>query len=168
MQHHGLKPDSNKAFLTVEGHRLDNLPVPSMPWRPCSGVHPWRPCPGVPCPGVLALIVFVLLNINYRQIKSTWLIMDNSWTILLWSGSIKSWSRIGSFSSFIDLHWRISLTCTSKAWLTWKLLVQLFGIGGQLPPLIMRLLLSSWSRPTGLCFLLFSIIQACTYMCSSN
>jgi len=29
MQHHELKLDSNKANLTVEGHRLDNLPVPS-------------------------------------------------------------------------------------------------------------------------------------------
>jgi len=26
--------NSNKANLTVEGHRLDNYPVPSMPWRP--------------------------------------------------------------------------------------------------------------------------------------
>ena len=34
-QYHELKLDSNKANLTVEGHRLDNLPVPSMPWRPC-------------------------------------------------------------------------------------------------------------------------------------
>jgi len=25
-----------KANLTAEGHRLDNLPVPSMPWRPCT------------------------------------------------------------------------------------------------------------------------------------
>jgi len=30
MQHHELKLDSNKANLTVEGHRLDNLPVPSI------------------------------------------------------------------------------------------------------------------------------------------
>jgi len=28
--------DSNKANLTAEGHRLDNLPVSSMPWRPCT------------------------------------------------------------------------------------------------------------------------------------
>jgi len=36
MQHHELKLDSYKANLTVEGHWLDNLPVPSMPWRPCT------------------------------------------------------------------------------------------------------------------------------------
>jgi len=33
-----LKLDSNKANSTAEGHRLDNLPVPSMPWRPCTDV----------------------------------------------------------------------------------------------------------------------------------
>jgi len=48
-----LKLDSNKANLTAEGHRLNNLPVPSMPWRPCTDM------------------CFFLLNINYRQIKST-------------------------------------------------------------------------------------------------
>ena len=47
MQSHELKLDSNKANLTVEGHRLDKLPVPSMPWRPCTN------------------LCFVLLNINY-------------------------------------------------------------------------------------------------------
>jgi len=31
MHHHELKLDSNKANLTAEGHRIDNLPVPSMP-----------------------------------------------------------------------------------------------------------------------------------------
>jgi len=36
-----------------QGHRLDNLPVSSMPWRPCTN------------------LCFFLLNINYRQIKST-------------------------------------------------------------------------------------------------
>ena len=35
IQHHELKLDRNKANLTVEEHRLDNLLVPSMPWRPC-------------------------------------------------------------------------------------------------------------------------------------
>jgi len=50
MQQHKLKLDSNKANLTVEGHRLDNFPVPSMPWRPCTD------------------LCFFLLNINYRQI----------------------------------------------------------------------------------------------------
>ena len=34
IHHHELKLDSNKANLTAEGHRLDNLPAPSMPWRP--------------------------------------------------------------------------------------------------------------------------------------
>jgi len=29
-----LDSNNNKANLTAEGHRLDNLPVPSMPWRP--------------------------------------------------------------------------------------------------------------------------------------
>ena len=29
---------SIKANLTAEGHRLDNLPVPSMPWRPCTNL----------------------------------------------------------------------------------------------------------------------------------
>jgi len=53
MQHHELKLDSNKASLTAEGHRLDNLPVPSVPWRPCTN------------------LCFFLLNINYCQIKST-------------------------------------------------------------------------------------------------
>jgi len=54
MHHHELKLDSNKTNLTAEGHRLDNLPVPSMPcWRPCTN------------------LCFFLLNINYRQIKST-------------------------------------------------------------------------------------------------
>jgi len=48
-----LKLGSNKANLTAEGHRLDNLPVLSMPWRPCTD------------------LCFFLLNINYRQIKST-------------------------------------------------------------------------------------------------
>ena len=38
MQHHELKLDSNKANLTVEGHRLDNRPVLSMPWRPCTNL----------------------------------------------------------------------------------------------------------------------------------
>jgi len=42
-----------KANLTAEGHRLDNLPVPSMPWRLC--IH----------------LCFFQLNINYHQIKST-------------------------------------------------------------------------------------------------
>jgi len=54
MHHHELKLDSNKASLTAEGHRLNNLPVPSMPWRPCSN-----------------LCFFFKLNINYRQINST-------------------------------------------------------------------------------------------------
>jgi len=53
MQPHGLKLGSNKANSTVEGHRLDNLPVPSMPWHPCT------------------ILCFFLLNINYCQIKST-------------------------------------------------------------------------------------------------
>ena len=48
--HHELKLDSYKTNLTVEGHRLDNLPVPSMPWRPCTNLF------------------FFELNINYRQI----------------------------------------------------------------------------------------------------
>jgi len=39
MHHHELKLDSNKANLTAEGHRLDNLPVPSMPWRPCTDLY---------------------------------------------------------------------------------------------------------------------------------
>jgi len=56
MQHHELKLDSRKADLTVEGHRLNNLPVSSMPWRPCTN------------------LCFFLLNINYRQIKSTQLL----------------------------------------------------------------------------------------------
>jgi len=57
MQHQELKLDSNKANLTVEGHRLYNLPVPSMPsWRPCTN------------------LCFFLLEINYRQIKSSHLI----------------------------------------------------------------------------------------------
>jgi len=39
MQHYELKLDSNKAHSAVEGHRLDNLPVPSMPcWRPCTNL----------------------------------------------------------------------------------------------------------------------------------
>ena len=33
-----LKLDSNKTNLTAEGHRLDNFPVPSMPWRPCTNL----------------------------------------------------------------------------------------------------------------------------------
>jgi len=53
MHHHELKLDSNKANLTAEGHRLDNLPVPSMPWRPSTD------------------LCFFQLNINYRQIKTT-------------------------------------------------------------------------------------------------
>jgi len=63
MQHHELKLDSNKANLTAEGHRLDNLPVPSMPWRPYTNLF------------------FFLLNINYRQIKSTQL-MENTSNLL--------------------------------------------------------------------------------------
>jgi len=63
MQHLELKLDSNKVNLTVEGHRLNNLPVPSMPWRPCTN------------------LCFFLLNINYRQINSTQLISNitHSW-----------------------------------------------------------------------------------------
>jgi len=34
MHLHELRLDSNKAHSTVEGHRLDNLPVPAMPWHP--------------------------------------------------------------------------------------------------------------------------------------
>jgi len=44
--------------------------------------------------------------------------------------------------SFVDLNWRISLAYTSKAWLTWKLLVLLSELGEQmtpLPPLATRL-----------------------------
>ena len=37
--------------------------------------------------------------------------------------------RIGSSSSFVDLHWIIPLSCTSQAWLPWKITAQLFGIG---------------------------------------
>jgi len=53
MHHHELKLDSNKANITAEGRRLDNLPVPSMPWRPCTD------------------LCFFQLNIYYREIKST-------------------------------------------------------------------------------------------------
>jgi len=53
MQHHELKLDGYKANLTVEGHRLDSLRVPSVPWHPCTN------------------FCFFLLNINYREIKST-------------------------------------------------------------------------------------------------
>ena len=60
MQHHQLKLDRNKANLTVEGQRLDNLPVPSMPWHSCSN------------------LCFFLLNINYRQIKLTQPILNNT------------------------------------------------------------------------------------------
>ena len=42
----------------------------------------------------------------------------------------------GFLSSFVDLHWRIYLAYTSKASLTWKLIVLLSELGGgQLPPL---------------------------------
>jgi len=39
-------------------------------------------------------------------------------------------------STFVELHWRISLAYTSKAWLTWKLLLLLpeLRVWGQLPP----------------------------------
>jgi len=38
MHQHEMKLDSNKTNLTAEGHRLDNLLVPSMPWRPCTNL----------------------------------------------------------------------------------------------------------------------------------
>jgi len=38
MQQQKLKLKINKAYLTVEGHRLDNLPVPAMPWLPCTNL----------------------------------------------------------------------------------------------------------------------------------
>ena len=53
-----------------------------------------------------------------------WLIVGNWWTTLLWSGSTKGWSK-GRFRNFVDLRWSISLTYTSKAWLSWSFLVQL-------------------------------------------
>ena len=54
MQHHELKLGSNKTNLTVEGHRLDNLPVPSIP-------------------GLLALICFFLAEyqLSPNKINST-------------------------------------------------------------------------------------------------
>jgi len=55
--------------------------------------------------------------------------------------------RIVSSSSFVDLRWGISLPYTSKAWLTWKYLVQLFAIGGRLhwfPPWL-RACPQSWN-----------------------
>ena len=61
MHHYELKLDSNKANLTAEGHRLDNLPVPSMPSRPRTD------------------LCFFQLNINYRQIKTTQL---HRWTFI--------------------------------------------------------------------------------------
>ena len=48
MHHHELKLDSNKANLTAEGHRLDNFPIASMPWHPCTD------------------LCFFQLNINYE------------------------------------------------------------------------------------------------------
>jgi len=64
-----------------------------------------------------------------------WLIMDNWWTIVLWSGSTKGWcNSLGSVSSLVNLHWSISLAYTSKAWLPKKYLVQLSELWGQLPP----------------------------------
>ena len=44
--------------------------------------------------------------------------------ILLWSGWTKNWSKLGSLSYFVDLHWSIYLPYTSKASITWKNLVQ--------------------------------------------
>jgi len=45
-----LKLDNNKANLTVGGHLLDNLPVPSMPWCGCLEMVPhinkWSPIDG--------------------------------------------------------------------------------------------------------------------------
>jgi len=62
-------------------------------------------------------------------------LFNNGQLVLLWSGSSKSWSRIDFLSSFIDLHWHISLAYTTKDWLTWKLLVLFSELGGWLSPL---------------------------------
>ena len=45
------------------------------------------------------------------------------------------WMRRGFLSSFVDQHWTFSLTFTSKAWLTWKCMVQLFRTRGRLATL---------------------------------
>ena len=66
-------------------------------------------------------------------VHNVWLIMDNWWTTVIWSGSTKLCNRFRKH--FGDLRWNISLACTSKVWLTWKFLVQLWELGGQLLPL---------------------------------
>jgi len=53
---------------------------------------------------------------------------------------------MGFLSSFADLNWRIYLACTSKTWSTWKLIVLLSELGGQLPPLPPWL--RAWPQPT--------------------
>jgi len=79
MQHHELKLDGYKANLTVEGHRLDSLRVPSMPWHPCTN------------------FCFFLLNINYREIKSTQLNLHPtlttclSWCFILTRCCVPNW-----------------------------------------------------------------------------
>ena len=45
-----------KLKLAVEGHRLDNLPVPSVPWRPCTN---------------LCFSCWILFVAKYNQLNST-------------------------------------------------------------------------------------------------
>ena len=55
-------------------------------------------------------------------------------------------NRIGSSSSLDDLLWSISFAYTAKAWLTWKTLVQRFGIDGPFSWLPFWLPAWLWSR----------------------
>jgi len=82
------------------------------------------------------------------HVHNVWLIMDNWWTIVLWSGSTKGWcNRFRLAVSLICAKVRISLAYASKAWLFQKCLVQLSKLGeGKLTPL-RPLWLSSWLPP---------------------
>jgi len=66
-----------------------------------------------------------------------WLTIDNGLTIMLWSGSTESWSRIGFLKHFLALHWSICLAYLHiKTWLTWKFLFQLLEFGRAIDPIL--------------------------------
>jgi len=72
-------------------------------------------------------MAWILQHLHYTQCLTNHGKLINH---MFWSVSTKSWNRIVFLSCFVDLHWRISLAYTSKAWLIWKLLVLLSELGG--------------------------------------
>ena len=96
MQHHELKLDSNKVNSTVEGHRLGQLPVPSMPWRLCTNL----------CFSCLILIITKSTQLNNNSLQ--WIIRNLDWC--------SNWSALWQNSSTpritrsVFLVWRVALS----------------------------------------------------------